>query len=102
MISKLNFFIFMGLFLSLIQTVNATGWTFPGPPGARVEWVTSDAEVNNINIKGRMFHSKQSMVRVLEFYRNLWHDNFSEIDYGPWRLITTKNEELVYTVQVQA
>ncbi|MCP3852283.1 MAG: hypothetical protein GY694_18905 [Gammaproteobacteria bacterium] len=101
MIFKPNIYILTCLCLSLTQTALADDWSFPGPPGARVEWVTSDAEVNNINVKGRTFHSKQSMERVLKFYRNLWHDNFSEIDYGPWRLVTAKMDKLVYTVQVQ-
>ncbi|MCW8928688.1 MAG: hypothetical protein OQL19_00435 [Gammaproteobacteria bacterium] len=101
MIFKQSILIFLGLYLSLAQAAIAANWSFPGPPDARVEWVTSDAQVNNINVKGRIFHSKQSMERVLQFYRNLWEGNYAEIEYGPWILITAKTEKLVYTVQVQ-
>ncbi len=83
------------------MSAGAAEWSFPAPKGATVEWVTSSAQVNNLNIKARKFQSQQGMEAVLQFYRNLWEGNFAEIDYGPWRLISAKNDDLMYTVQVQ-
>ncbi len=86
---------------SLHSTSFSAQWSFPAPRGAYVEWVAQDAEVNNLVIKARKFSSKQDMESVLAFYRELWSDNYAEIDYGPWRMISAKNEGLMYTVQVQ-
>ena len=99
---KLKVYFILLLSMLFAKIVMADKWSFASPPGAIVEWVTSDAQFNSINIKGRHFTSKQSMESVLQFYRNLWEENFAEIDYGSWRMISRKEDELMYTVQVQA
>ena len=83
------------------QMVIAAKWSFPAPKNSQVEWVADNTQYNGINIKGRKFTSKRSVDSVLEFYRQLWDGNFAEIDYGPWRMISSKHDELFYTVQVK-
>ncbi len=98
---KLMVYLFLLSMLLRSQIALADKWSFASPPGAKVEWVTSNASFNSINIKGRHFTTKGTMESVLQFYRNLWQENFAEIDYGPWRMISRKEDELMYTVQVQ-
>jgi len=38
---------------------------------------------------------------VLIFYRDLWGEEIVEMEYASWKLITHKEDELLYTVQVK-
>jgi hypothetical protein len=107
----LNKLLFTSLFLvlSLLQLAHAGPPDFPAPPGASVEWVGQNVEVNGIKSAIRAFHSKKSIEDVVEFYRREWKrpvakdkPGFMEtIDAAPWYVISRIEDDFLLTVQVQ-
>jgi hypothetical protein len=108
---RLNKLLFSGLFLffSTLQLALAGPPDFPAPPGASVEWVGKNVEVNGIKSAIRAFHSKKSIEDVVEFYRREWKrpvekgkPGFMEtIDAAPWYIISRIEDAYLLTVQVQ-
>lgn len=82
---------------------------FPPPPGAAVEWVGKDLEVNGIKSAIRAFHSKKPIEDIVKFYRSEWKKpvekdkpGFMEtIDAAPWYIISRVEDGYLLTVQVQ-
>lgn len=82
---------------------------FPPPPDSAVEWVAQDIEMNGNRTAIRAFHSKDSIEKVVEFYRKEWRrpperdkPGFMEtIDAAPWYIITRIEDGYLLTVQVQ-
>ena len=103
--------LFAGLFLSFSssQLLFAKTPDFPPPPGASVEWVGQNIEVNGIKSAVRAFHSKKSIEDVVEFYRREWKrpvekgkPGFMEtIAAAPWYIISRIEDDYLLTVQVQ-
>ena len=94
---------------SITQIVLAGAPDFPSPPGAAVEWVGQNIEVNGIKSSIRAFHSDKSIEKVVEFYRREWKrpvekgkPGFMEtIDAAPWYIISRIEDNYLLTVQVQ-
>lgn len=103
--------LFAGLLLcfSSSQLLFAGAPDFPPPPGAAVEWVGQNVEVNGIKSAIRAFHSKKSIEDVVEFYRHEWKKpvakdkpGFMEtINAAPWYIISRIEDGYLLTVQVQ-
>ena len=82
---------------------------FPPPPGASVEWVGKNIEVNGIKSAIRAFHSRKSIEDVVQFYRREWKrpaekdkPGFMEsIDAAPWFIISRIEDGYLLTVQVR-
>jgi hypothetical protein len=82
---------------------------FPPPPQAVVEWVGKNLEVNGIKSAVRSFHTRESIEKVVEFYRREWKrpvakdmPGFMEtIDAAPWYIISRVEDGYLLTVQVQ-
>jgi len=82
---------------------------FPPPPDASVEWVAQDVEMNGIRNSIRAFHSKDSIEKVVEFYRKEWRNPpergkpgyMETIDAAPWYIINRVEDGYLLTVQVQ-
>jgi len=97
------------LIFSPLQLAFAGPPDFPAPPGASVEWVGQNVEVNGIKSAIRAFHSKKSIEDVVEFYRREWKrpvekdkPGFIEsIDAAPWYIISRIEDDFLLTVQVQ-
>ena len=97
------------LCFSISPLVLAGAPDFPPPPGAAVEWVGKDLEVNGIKSAIRAFHSKKSIEDIVRFYRSEWKKpvekdkpGFMEtIDAAPWYIISRVEDGYLLTVQVQ-
>lgn len=82
---------------------------FPAPPKASVEWVGKNVDVNGIKSAIRAFHSKQSIEKVVHFYRKEWArppekdlpGYMENIDAAPWYIISRIEDGYLLTVQVQ-
>ncbi len=82
---------------------------FPPPPDAAVEWVAQDIEMNGNKTAIRAFHTKDSIEKVVQFYRKEWRrppekdkpGYMETIDAAPWYIITRIEEGYLLTVQVQ-
>ncbi len=96
-------------FLLLPLPTLAKAPEFPPPPDSAVEWVAQDIEMNGNRTAIRAFHSKDSIEKVVEFYRKEWRrppekdkPGFMEtIDAAPWYIITRIEDGYLLTVQVQ-
>ncbi len=108
---SLDKLLFTGLFLffSTSPLLLAGPPDFPPPPGASVEWVGKNIEVNGIRSAIRAFHSKKSIENIVEFYRREWKrpvekgkPGFMEtIDAAPWYIISRIEDGYLLTVQVR-
>lgn len=82
---------------------------FPSPPKANVEWVGKNINVNGIQSEIRAFHTRQSIERVVHFYRKEWKrppekgipGYLENIDAAPWYVISRIEDGYLLTVQVQ-
>lgn len=82
---------------------------FPPPPEASVEWVGKNLDINGIKSSVRAFQTKNSIEKVVEFYRREWKrppekgiPGFMEtIDAAPWYIISRVEDGYLLTVQVQ-
>jgi len=96
-------------FLVLSHPALAKAPEFPAPPDSAVEWVAQDIEMNGNKTAIRAFHSKDSIEKVVKFYRKEWKrppkkgvPGFMEtIDAAPWYIITRVEDDYLLTVQVQ-
>ena len=100
----------LGLFLSCLCSVaHARPPEFPPPPGASVEWVGKNIELNGIKSSIRAFHSDKSIEDVVKFYRKEWRrpaekdlpGYIENIDAAPWYIISRIEDDYLLTVQVQ-
>lgn len=82
---------------------------FPAPPGAAVEWVGKNVQVNGIKSAIRAFHSKKSIEDVIKFYRREWQrpvekdkpGYMESIDAYPWYIISRIEDDYLLSAQVQ-
>ncbi|MCG8378215.1 MAG: hypothetical protein MI865_01945 [Proteobacteria bacterium] len=96
------------LCLGLITTVDART-LLPAPPKAKIGMLGKKMTVNGMPMQIRQFSSKQSEQEVIEFYKNLWHDDGENEfmgyhiskDLEPWTIITRIEENKLLTVQVK-
>jgi hypothetical protein len=74
---------------------------FPVPPGATLVAVEDQLNYEGITLQVRKFDIEMSMEEVLNFYRQTWQGEFVENDIPPWKMISTKQGDRFYTVQIQ-
>jgi hypothetical protein len=74
---------------------------FPVPPGANLVAVADQINYEGMTMQVRKFDVEMSVQEVLDFYRGYWKDAFVENDMPPWKMISTKQGDRFYTVQVQ-
>ncbi len=82
---------------------------FPAPPGAAVEWVGKNVQVNGIKSAIRAFHSKKSIEDVVKFYRREWQrpaekdkpGYMESIDAYPWYIISRIEDGYLLSAQIQ-
>lgn len=97
------------LFLLFSSVATARAPEFPSPPDSKVEWVGQDIEMNGIRTAIRAFHSRNSIEKVVEFYRKEWRrpvernkpGYMETIDAAPWYIISRIEDGYLLTVQVQ-
>jgi hypothetical protein len=75
---------------------------FPVPPGASLIAVADSMEFQGIPLKIRKFEVEMPVEGVLNFYRNAWKGRVVEDDMPPWKIISTRDGDDFFTVQVQA
>ena len=91
------------------QLLQARPPEFPAPPGASVEWVGKNIELNGITSSIRAFHTDKSIEDVVNFYRKEWRrpaekdlpGYLENIDAAPWYIISRIEDDYLLTVQVQ-
>jgi hypothetical protein len=65
--------IFYNFCFAQIFTKSSTPWPeFPGPPKAKVEWVSSDMRVNGLPMKVLHFNSEVSKAEIVAYYQAHW------------------------------
>jgi len=82
---------------------------FPAPPDAKVEWVGRNMQVNGIKSDIRIFFSKKTIEKVVNFYREEWKRPIDKdtpgyretIASAPWYIISRIEDGYLLTVQVQ-
>ncbi len=109
--SSLHKLLFASLFvfLNTAQSLRAKPPDFPPPPGASVEWVGQNVEVNGVKTAIRAFHSKKSIEDVVKFYRREWKKPVEKgkpgymesIDAAPWYIISRIEDGYLLTAQVR-
>ncbi|MBF0265293.1 MAG: hypothetical protein HQL46_08470 [Gammaproteobacteria bacterium] len=100
-IVHIKMIVILFIFFVSIGQAYAEDWSFPAPKGAQVQWVSDETNLNGIKLKGRRFTSTQSVEEIINFYRDLWEQKIAQTEFGEWILLSHKNEELLYTVQVK-
>ncbi len=99
--SKFNPIILILLGLLLNLSVYA-GEDFPPPPRSSVGTVTNSTTVFGMNLAIRKFESFSSIEEVVEFYKNLWGEGaYAETDMPPWRMLSSRQDDQLFNVQVQ-
>jgi hypothetical protein len=76
--------------------------SFPVPPGANLVAVADKMNYEGMTMQVRKFDIEMSVEEVLNFYRGTWQGAFVENDMPPWKMISSKQGDRFYTVQVQA
>ncbi len=82
---------------------------FPAPPNASVEVVSNNMEINGIATGVRAFTSRDKMGKIVNFYKDLWHEGIGNGLPGftltnamePWILLSRIEKGYLMTVQVQ-
>lgn len=101
--------VILAFLFSFSASVTAGPPDFPAPPGASVEWVGQNVQVNGINSAIRAFHSKKSIEDVIKFYRREWQrpaekdipGYMESIDAYPWYIISRIEDGYMLSAQVQ-
>ncbi len=94
--------IYILLFLSVCSLSAKAGWPdVPLPPTVKVTHLANSFSYHGIPMDIRVFSSHLSMQRILEYYRNQWHDEYVENQYGPWQQISHKHNKDFITIQIQ-
>ena len=102
-------FAYLFIFSSVSQLSYAKAPDFPPPPDASVEWVGQNIELNGIKSSIRAFHTKNSIEKVVSFYRKEWKRPIEKgkpgymetIASAPWYIISRIEDGYLLTVQVQ-
>ena len=89
------------IFLLSVNSVSAAKDEFPVPPGANLVAVADRLNYEGMTMQVRKFDVEMSVEEVLNFYRGKWKNEFVENDMPPWRMISSKQQDRFYTVQVQ-
>jgi hypothetical protein len=76
--------------------------SFPVPPGANLVSVADQMNYEGMTMQVRKFDIEMTVDEVLNFYRGTWKGTFVENDMPPWKMISSKQGDKFYTVQVQA
>ncbi|HEY3486550.1 MAG TPA: hypothetical protein VGL10_00655 [Gammaproteobacteria bacterium] len=74
---------------------------FPVPPGANLVAVADQMNYEGMTMRVRKFDIEMSVEEVLNFYRASWQGMSVENDMPPWKMISSKQDDRFYTVQVQ-
>jgi len=89
------------LFL-VVATTALAGEEFPPPPRSSVGSITTSTTVQGMELNIRKFESSSSVDDVLEFYRKLWGDGeYAETILPPWKMITSRQDDQLFNMQVQ-
>lgn len=92
----------LALLLSAAPAWAAKKDSFPIPPGANLVAVADQLNYEGMTMQVRKFDVEMSVQEVLNFYRGSWRGMFVENDMPPWKMISSKQGDKFYTVQVQA
>lgn len=92
----------IGFFLStfILFGVQASN-DFPAPPDAKLTAVADKMHYEGMALQIRKFEVDLTVEQVLAFYRVQWKGEFVEDDMPPWKMISSKQGDEFYTVQVQ-
>lgn len=92
----------LGLLLWLLLPLSAhAGDGFPAPPDADVQVVAASTTALGMSLRIRRFEVDMPVEQVLEFYRNLWDEDFAETEMSPWKMIGSRRGDEYHNVQVQ-
>ena len=83
------------------MAANAAKDSFPVPPGANLVAVADKINYEGMTMQVRKFDVEMTVQEVLNFYRGYWQGAFVENDMPPWKMISSKQGDRFYTVQVQ-
>jgi hypothetical protein len=74
---------------------------FPAPPGSKLGAVADDMKYEGMRLNIRRFDVELTVEQVLAFYREQWEERYVENDMPPWLMISKKEGDRFFTVQVQ-
>ncbi|AKH20730.1 hypothetical protein [Sedimenticola thiotaurini] len=75
---------------------------FPAPPYASVGSVTESTTVLGMTLAIRKFESDAAIEDILQYYRELWGEGeYVESEASPWQMITSRQGDELYNVQIQ-
>ena len=91
----------LALLLPVVPVMAAKKDSFPVPPGANLVAVADQINYEGMTMRVRKFDIEMTVEEVLNFYRGYWQGAFVENDMPPWKMISSKQGDRFYTVQVQ-